>query len=358
MLPSARRRASLLSQRLRRDKAITLNQAARALVRAVLVVLVLLLCGELAVRKFVDDAPQGGGGFHEYRPHPTLFWQLRPNMDGDVMAEGVPFHVRSNSLGLRNDEIPQDKAANCTRILCLGDSITFGYGVRQEQTYETRLQAMLRARYPGHEFDVINGGCPGYSSFQGLQVLKLIGLRYAPDVLIVSFIYADPATEADSDRTRAGASPLLQKVQIMLYESRLYLYLRRAHLAARMPTGPREVNRERTPRVSADEFAANLREFADVMRARGGHVVYVNLAKKPDMPNAEHWLDPHQQRYDRYRAIIRQVARDTGNEYVDCDAPFAADARYFLDPIHPNAEGFALMARLLADRLIGSGWLQ
>ncbi|MBM3460869.1 MAG: hypothetical protein FJX76_02090 [Armatimonadetes bacterium] len=347
-------RVSLLTERSRGGTGA--RRVARAVVRAAVVLAMLLLAGEMVASKFVDeDVATGTAGFSEFRPDPLRFWALRPNLDKDVVADqDLVFHVRSNALGFRNDDIPVEKPANGYRVLCLGDSITYGYGVAQDQTYEAVLQRLLQRRAPGRDVQIINGGVPGYSSFQGLHLLRDGGLRYAPDVLVVGFIYADPATEASSDRERAGdATPL----QPWLYQSRLYLYLRRASLASRMPTGPRDVHRERVPRVSLEDYEANMRAFAEIMRKRKGHVIYLNLARKPDMPGAEKWLDPHQERYDRYRAAVRKIADETGNAYLDLDEMFARDGRYFIDPIHPNATGFDYMARAISDTLHKRGWI-
>jgi len=51
------------------------------------------------------------------------------------------------------------------RIVCLGDSTTFGTGSNDDETYPAQLQNILRRRYPGRNVEVINAGIPGYSSW-------------------------------------------------------------------------------------------------------------------------------------------------------------------------------------------------
>src|SRR5262245_7988462 len=53
-------------------------------------------------------------------------------------TNGVTFQI--NSLGLRGPETSANKAEGTFRILCLGDSFTFGAGVREEDTFARRLQ--------------------------------------------------------------------------------------------------------------------------------------------------------------------------------------------------------------------------
>src|SRR5262245_2259448 len=52
-------------------------------------------------------------------------------------------HVEINSLGFRGPETVQPKPPGELRILALGDSITMGEGVEDEETYARRLENYL-----------------------------------------------------------------------------------------------------------------------------------------------------------------------------------------------------------------------
>ena len=54
-----------------------------------------------------------------------------------------------------------------TTILALGDSLTQGYGLPQEDGFVPQLQAWLRAQ--GHEVTVVNGGVSGDTTRGGLS---------------------------------------------------------------------------------------------------------------------------------------------------------------------------------------------
>ena len=56
-----------------------------------------------------------------------------------------------NSLGMREVEFPTARPAEQTRVLCLGDSITFGYGLPYESAWPKLLEARLRQRYAGED---------------------------------------------------------------------------------------------------------------------------------------------------------------------------------------------------------------
>src|SRR6516162_505269 len=64
--------------------------------------------------------------------------------------------VRLNSHGLRGPDFSLTKAPGTYRILMLGDSTTFGWGVREEDTIAQRLQSMLNNQAKGVSYEVIN----------------------------------------------------------------------------------------------------------------------------------------------------------------------------------------------------------
>lgn len=70
--------------------------------------------------------------------------------------------VAINSDGLRGREINTPKPPHTFRILAVGDSVTFGYGVREEDTYVKVLERRLNeGESGGREFEVLNGGTLG-----------------------------------------------------------------------------------------------------------------------------------------------------------------------------------------------------
>ena len=72
------------------------------------------------------------------------------------------------------------------RIMTLGCSTTSD-GVADAETYPERLQHYLtEAGYSNVE--VVNGGQPGYTSFQGTWLWDSILKHYEPDVVLIGYI--------------------------------------------------------------------------------------------------------------------------------------------------------------------------
>jgi lysophospholipase L1-like esterase len=73
------------------------------------------------------------------------------------------------------------------RILCLGDSLTWGQGANDEETYPALLETVLRERHPELDVQVLNGGVPGYGTDEELEYLRTRGAALKPDLIIVLF---------------------------------------------------------------------------------------------------------------------------------------------------------------------------
>lgn len=123
-----------------------------------------------------------------HRSHPGLGWEIEPNQNAYTFS----FPVTINSGGFRYREIAQEKPEGVTRILCIGDSLTFGAGVPTEETYPAQLERLLNQYAPSSQFEVINMGVFGYGTWQAVDLLKQKGLKYHPDIVILGFYINDP----------------------------------------------------------------------------------------------------------------------------------------------------------------------
>jgi lysophospholipase L1-like esterase len=99
-----------------------------------------------------------------------------------IALEGVA--VAISSQGLRDREYAVEKPAGTTRILVLGDSVVFGWGVRVEETFAKQLERLLRE--DGWRVEVLNTGVPSYDPTDEALYLRTAGLRYQPDVILVT----------------------------------------------------------------------------------------------------------------------------------------------------------------------------
>ena len=177
----------------------------------------------LGTEELSDNAGSGlanvrNPGLH--RPDPELGWVPV----GDYRSDGVT----TNSRGLRGQaEHAVPKPAGEERCVVIGDSFTWGMGVRDEETWPALLESLL----PG--LHVINLAVSGYGTDQ--QYLRLLkeGFRYEPDLVIVGFFgpdsvrnvrafrsYAKPFFELDRGELRLTNVPVPGPDEIELHWAR------------------------------------------------------------------------------------------------------------------------------------------
>lgn len=118
---------------------------------------------------------------------------------GDAPARRVV--QRINAQGFRGPEVEVPKPEGVRRVLCVGDSHTFGEGVEDGDTWPRILEGLLRAAH-GAGIEVVNAGVAGYDTVQEARWLELLLARVEPDLVLVQFFVndanrRDAATEAD-----------------------------------------------------------------------------------------------------------------------------------------------------------------
>jgi lysophospholipase L1-like esterase len=92
-----------------------------------------------------------------------------------------------NSQGYRDDEHAPGKVHDRLRILILGDSITLGDSLADDEIYPRRLGARL-----GSKVEIIAMARDGWSTADQLAAFKREGLSYAPDMVVVAIVTNDP----------------------------------------------------------------------------------------------------------------------------------------------------------------------
>lgn len=138
----------------------------------------------------------GYGNLEIYEPNPRLYWRLKPNQDCFTKVDRQPVHI--NSQGTRGPEFSVEKPPGTFRILSLGDSRTFGWGVADADTYSRKLEELIEdfqrknippttANAPSRmgRVEVINAGVNAWSYAQMAVYFREFGLRYQPDLVVL-----------------------------------------------------------------------------------------------------------------------------------------------------------------------------
>jgi len=156
------------------------------LLRVTLPAVGLSLLAAEGLARLTWDERQGTPGL--VLAHPTRVEVLAPDYDG--FFAGQP--LRINNLGFRDDEDYQlTKSDETFRILVLGDSVTFGHGVRFKDTWPYLLRQRLQQWNSDVDWQLWNLGVPGYDMVLSLRTLEELGPEYDPDLVIVGFYEND-----------------------------------------------------------------------------------------------------------------------------------------------------------------------
>jgi lysophospholipase L1-like esterase len=136
------------------------------------------------------------------------YGDLVPDQDGHwVIWYHRPYHVQTNSVGLRNTEEPQGSAY---RILALGDSQTFGPYLANDDTWPAWTENALRLHYrDAAKVQVFNGAVAGYTIADELAYLREKGVAFKPDLVLLAAFendLADLRKERDGTVQRPGAT--------------------------------------------------------------------------------------------------------------------------------------------------------
>lgn len=109
---------------------------------------------------------------------PLLGWAHEPGQEGIFETEQFRTEVRINERGLRDRLHPYERQDATKRILVLGDSFAWGYGVEESERFSQLLEADLGV-------EVINAGVSGYSTDQELLWYENEGVKYETDLVIL-----------------------------------------------------------------------------------------------------------------------------------------------------------------------------
>ncbi len=117
--------------------------------------------------------------------NPLVGMRLIPGGIGTTLGKSVVI----NQQGFRDKEYgPKGEAF---RILAVGDSFTFGWGVDQDKSYPKILEAKLKDEKIPIDVEVLNLGVPGTSTIHQYHALKEKYMKLRPDIVVIGYLVND-----------------------------------------------------------------------------------------------------------------------------------------------------------------------
>ncbi len=242
------------------------------------------------------------------------------------------------------------------RIVCFGDSITFGEDLPYHQSYPAVLAGLLRDRYPNLDMEVINAGIGGHTSVQGLARLERDVLWYKPHLVIVAFGINDGhlghwPLDPIRERRMRGDLHLWERIDSLLRHSHIYQTVRGRTRRLLRRLGWRQrpskvyTEGDPQPRVSLESFKMAQQRLVKRIQDKGTAAVLLStITPVTEVFQAD--LKPSQKQrqwdiYVEYSRAIRDIASQNGAHLLDLRAIFEARAQKHPSSFPPGREAYA-----------------
>ena len=232
-------------------------------------------------------------------------------------------------------ELPVAWLTGNVRVLCLGDSHTYGIWVERSQAYPQQLESVWNERTPSPKLEVLNVGVPGTSSSRLVRELPQMLETFDPDTLIILVGGNDfwtlpvPLDETEASQPRES----FLKRHSLLY--RLYYLFQRGRQAVAPEvvldpeasltgTGRYKVRAgDREFEMGYTAGTSDLRQSVAALRSNLQRIVRAGARReRPALPDD---LSDQQNPYLTATMLITEVAQETGTPLIDLTAVFAPD---------------------------------
>jgi lysophospholipase L1-like esterase len=263
-------------------------------------------------------------------PDTDLLYRPRPGARVERTDSVVE---RYTSLGTRGPEPDMGQR----RVLVIGDSVTHGFRLREEDTYPRQVERLLGG------VTVVNAGVCGYQPWNERARLRQLAPTVRPDVVVIQWCQNDKWRGLESlaaPELSLRTSALIDSVQLspvgLISAARYVSVLRsigrvRADLEANPP-----------PLRWEGEWQDAYLDLALEARRSGRRAVALIMPSQRTVEGDAAQSDPDPE----------ALARMAGLEIVDPLAALRAEGGdLWVDPIHPSARGMAVVARELAAAL-------
>ncbi|MHB8522749.1 MAG: SGNH/GDSL hydrolase family protein [Limisphaerales bacterium] len=296
----------------------------------------------------------GYGNLEIYEPDPVLYWRLKPNQNCFTKIDHQPVHI--NSHGTRGPEFQTAKPANTLRIVSLGDSRTFGWGLSEPETYSGLLEQLLQARVGGQKrVEVINAGVNAWSFSQMKIYFRDEALQYRPDLVIIGD--ANLWTQFSEHNDPAFVKKFMRRVQLknFLRHFALYHYLVEVQLkevyeryrTRFIPVDPGQdaLFKQQQQKDPEAFFKEAINDLCGIALSNHVRPIVLYLPSRTELESGKPgsvWL------------AKREVTRRLNLPFVDLTPDLAPKGKALYletDPVHLNAAGNRIVAQRLVETI-------
>jgi lysophospholipase L1-like esterase len=263
-------------------------------------------------------------------------------------------HLQTNSMHLRDAEMPLPKPENTIRIAIVGNSVTFGADVPQKALFTELLEEDLKAAAGGEaKVEIINAGQIGFNIDKFQAFSEHFVYPYQPDVIIYQFCWNDIAVASRlKGRRFPDQVPEKGLQRFLLQHSKVYLNLYR--LSNRRAFAEKLIDYYKNAEL-VGEFYRDLFTWAEGVRNRGIHFAMTLFPMALEVEATDKYTDVARAFISQKNEIVDVIERG-GIAVYDVSAAFREHyfenrQELYVDQAHLNERGHRLVADLLAPFL-------
>ncbi|MEM1320111.1 MAG: GDSL-type esterase/lipase family protein [Bacteroidota bacterium] len=273
--------------------------------------------------------------------HPRVIYELLPS--ARYQFQGVL--VETSAQGFRDKEYPAKKEVGTRRVIGLGDSVMFGWGVEEKQTYLSKVENGLN-RQDSLPWEMINTGVPGYNAAMEVALLEAKIDQSQVDLVIINFVGND--FDLPNFIQKKPAYWGIQKSFILEHfndKNGFDERLREAPFDAenwRFQRNPAEVPEEYRDMVGEEAYIASLRRLKQLSEQQQFQVIVLSHSPFVQLPD-----------------FLPTTCQQLGFEFVDVKPHWdayvqehpQAEWKIGENDWHPSIEGHEVIADVLQARI-------
>ena len=144
-----------------------------------------------AAPQFAFKTLDNGDLLYVNAPSSNIEFKYDNNPRGYFNDNNAVYH-KTNSLGFRGEEYTEEKDENTTRIAFIGDSFTFGEGVKDSDIFSNKLIEKLNSlNSKENTYESYNFGVGGYNTEQSVFLFKNLVHTLKPDIVFLGYTLND-----------------------------------------------------------------------------------------------------------------------------------------------------------------------
>lgn len=355
-------------------------------------VLLVLFTLETIARRAFPDLPESPLDCLVLNDSSTGIHALPNTVCHHKLLEGPTVEYRYNRCGDRAGMECDPAPPGVLRVVLIGSSTTFGYGVPREQSFAALLPALLSER-TGRAVQVYNAGIEFYGTAVAfdLQFQRVLALK--PDIILWTMATSDFSNVGIITFVRGNAPPsgllstiaaasatlhnrglgaamgvaIAYPVRMVIYSRTLFMVRHLVYMDESQYERNAKMNREEVEFLRSHPDPESLQKLGQFAHYAAEIQAKANAARVPfvvsmlplrlqasmiSLHEGAPELDPYQP-----ARFTRSVVESNGGIFIDILPAFenvrSPGRYYYTVDGHPNARGHALLARILADALTG-----